>query len=273
MNQFEVPYNFRADFIPLLKQQKNLIPYIKFFYLPCFSNEEALCTRQDLYIFHNLFPKTWEDYIKHIKKLQEIAPVAILMQRGNISLNTIEKYYSIGVRKFILSDERLAQILKKQYNNIIIILTLTRCLSFEDFFSLDLTMYDEIVLPFNFCRQLQLIEQLPKKYNYSILVNSVCYYKCSQCQNHWFMKANSEEEFIEKTTKLLESYCHSPYFTHNNERIKIEPSDLKYFEPYVQTFKLVDRIDTSEEIINHLKEYVNNYNNPVIHSRDYYCLG
>lgn len=270
MNKFEVPYNFASDFIPMIKANPILIPHIKFFYLPCFSNEESFCTRQALYLFGSI-PNTWDKYIQHIIELQKIAPVALLMQNGG-TMEVVQKYYNNGVRIFILTDDKLAAEIKNHYQDVSTILSLTRILKQDDFYNLDLSMYDEIVLWFNYCRQLQLVKELPTKYNYSMLVNAVCYYKCAKCKEHWAINGNTFEEAEAKTTDLLSSYCHRPGGFHPDERICIEPADLTLFDPYVKTFKLVDRIDLSKDIIGALRNYTENYGVGESKGVDWYCL-
>ena len=109
-------------------------------------------------------------------------------------------------------------------------------------------MYDEIVLYFWFNRHLDFIKQLPSKYKYSILVNCYCYYACKYAKIHWYKYRGTDI-----------SYCNSTEDEYNNKNIYIKPSDLIYFDKYVNSFKLLDRIDDTESIMNALENYINNY--------------
>ena len=71
-----------------------------------------------------------------------------------------------------MNDDNLALMAKDKYADIRCILSITRILSLEDIQNNDYSMYDEIVLFFNFCRQVQLLKELPTKYKYVLTILS-----------------------------------------------------------------------------------------------------
>lgn len=249
MRKFEVPYNFDMELIDKLKEtdfRKN----ISCVYLPCFYLDGDN-SRKNL-IFEEKYPKDWEEYKKHLLKIKELSYPMVLFQEGT-SFNTIKKYYNLGVRKFCLTNDKLAKKIKSNYKDVEIILSITRCIKDGELQNSDLSMYDKIVLPFRYCRAIQLFKDLPKDKKYILLVNSHCLYNCNRCKAHWHLKADSLEEFLKKEKDLTDGYCCNVY---SEERAYIPPCDLKYFDEYVSEYKLVDRLEDTKIIM----EYFMNYN-------------
>lgn len=148
MRKFEVPYNFDMKLIDKLKEtdfRKN----ISCVYLPCFYLDGDN-SRKNL-IFEEKYPKDWEEYKKHLLKIKELSYPRVLFQEGT-SFNTIKKYYSLGVKKFCLTDDKLAKEIKSNYKDVELILSITRCIKDDELQNGDLSMYDKIVLPFRYCR-------------------------------------------------------------------------------------------------------------------------
>ena len=187
MRKFEVPYNFDLELINELKKS-DFRENISCVYLPCFYLDGGN-SRKNL-IFEEKYPKNWEEYKKHLLKIKEVSYPMILFQEGT-SFNTIKKYYSLGVRKFCLTDDRLAKEIKSNYADVEVILSITRCIKDSELQNSDLSMYDKIVLPFRYCRAIQLFEALPKDKKYILLVNSHCLYNCNRCKAHWHLKADN----------------------------------------------------------------------------------
>lgn len=249
MRKFEVPYNFDMELIDKLKEtdfRKN----ISCVYLPCFYLDGDN-SRKNL-VLEEKYPKTWEEYKKHLLKIKELSCPMILFQEGT-SFNVIKKYYNLGVRKFCLTDDKLAKEIKNNYKDVETILSITRCIKDDELQNSDLSMYDKIVLPFRYCRAIQLLKELPKNKKYILLVNSHCLYNCNRCKAHWHLNANNLDEYLKKEQDLTNGYCCNVY---SEERAYIPPYDLKYFDEYISEYKLVDRLEDTEVIM----EYFINYN-------------
>ena len=269
MKQFEVPYNFAPDFISTFSESPHL-DYIKFFYVPSFSSNNNTSTRADVR-FKFGYPQTFEEYTKHIFSLQRLAPVCILLQ-NNATYEDVFLYYALGIRYFILRDDVLAKTLKEKYPDIHLYLSIVRKITAEEIHTMDFSMYDEIVLFFWFNRHLDVIKQLPKKYKYCILVNGICYYKCDRCTEHWFLNADTLDEFINKELEIIK-FCDDKR-KDLQQTIAINPEDLSLFEPYVNSYKLVDRQAPTKTIITDFHRYLDKVLYPVDnrHTEDYYNL-
>lgn len=250
MKNFELPYNFSDDYFNKLSKCKKYFEYIKFIYLPAFSEESLQNTREIGFIsgYNNKKYTIWENYVNVLKEIQSYnLDICILMQR-NATLELIEKYINeFNVKYFIINDDNLAKTLKDKYkNNVKVILSITRKLTYEDILNTDLSMYDEIVLFFWFNRHLQYIKKLPKKYKYVVLANSNCAYNCKISDLHWWRK-----DF--KLFRLCGA--------NKDNLIYINPDDLVLFEKYVSSYKLLDRCQTSQNIMDSLVTYSIAYKN------------
>ena len=268
LRKFELPYNFDFELINKLSDKeggyKNYNQYlenISCIYLPCYW-EDSLNSRYNL-LLDGTIPKSWEEYKKHLINILNVSKVAILIQQG-CDIQVIDKYYLLGVRKFILTDNQLAEEMKLKYSDIELILSITKCVIDEELIDAQngsniLSVYDKIVLPFRYCRQIQLLENLSKtdgfnKYKYILMVNSHCLYNCNRCKAHWTLRADNIDKFREKEKSLTNGYCIGVY---SEERAYIQPYDLRYFDKYIGEYKLVDRLDSTDDILGNLEKYCN----------------
>lgn len=253
MIKFELPYNFNYDgkYFEYLEKYKDNFNRIKYIYLPIYNKDkERYNTREDFLYSHN-FPSSIEEYDKHIFKIKEYGiDICFLIQR-NASLDLIEnciKKYS--VYNFTINDDALAKELKNIYSNKIHLnLSITRKLTKEEINTLDLSMYDNIVLYFSYNRDLECIKNLPTKYKYTIICNCECLHDCKMNDEHWFGNNN------------VSSYCISKRYLNKELNMKksayILCEDLKFFSKYINTFKLQGRDNSSEKIFNDFDSYIN----------------
>lgn len=246
MRQFEIPYNFDKNLLQGLEERKE---FIKLIYMPCFYSDGDN-SRYDL-LLREIIPTEWNEYIEHLMLAQEIAPVGILLQE-NGDIETIEKYYNLGIKNFIIGNDNLAQAAKELDETINIILSVTA------YGEGNWDLYDEIVLPFNYCRQVQKIKELPRDKKYILIPNSHCLWNCKRHKAHWELKAKTIEEYHDEVMKIVDNHC-SNIFT--EERAFIKPEDLIYFDPCIDTYKLVDRLDSTEEILYNIDRYSKEYEN------------
>lgn len=264
--KFELPYNFDFELINKLSDKEGkygnynqYLDNVSCMYLPCYW-EDGLNSRHNL-LLDGTIPKSWEEYKKHLFALLKISKPAILIQQGT-DMEAIDTYYYFGVRKFILSDNELAGTIKDKYDDCELILSITKCVSDKELLDskkYGIDIYDKIVLPFRYCRQIQLLEALSEKQDfdknkYILMVNSHCLYNCNRCKKHWTLNDENLEEYRRKEKVLTDGYCLGIY---SEERAYIQPYDLRYFDKYIGEYKLVDRLDYTEEILSNLEKYCN----------------
>ena len=248
--KFEIPYNFDFKLIDELTPYKDFVDFI---YMPSYYADGGN-SRKDL-ILKQSVPDTWDEYLEHLSYIQAHFDVGILIQE-NCTIELIDKYYDLGVRIFVLNDSDLTIAAKQQYPDIRCILSITSILSANDIKNNDYSMYDEIVLFFNFCRQIQLLKELPANYKYVLIINSHCIYNCNRASEHWKLNANTIEEYISKVDPLIYNYCGNTY---REDRAFILPQDLVYFNDYITNYKLVDRLMPTEDIIYEIDRYTKEY--------------
>lgn len=205
-------------------------------------------------MLENKLPKTWKEYKQHIFNIMKIAKPSVLFQQ-KVTIKILEKYYRIGIRIFQLTDDSTAKKFKEKYPDAEIVLSIVKNLTDEELKNNNFDMYDKIVLPFRYCRQLQLFKELPAQNKYIIIVNSHCLYNCNRCKVHWGLTADSLDFYEKKEKELTTGYCQQVY---SEKRAFILPVDLQYFDSFVSVYKLVDRLDNTEDIL----DYLNRYSNP-----------
>ena len=250
--KFEVPYNFDISLIDRLIPYKDFIDFI---YMPSYY-EDGENSRKDI-ILRGEVASSWEEYVSHVDKIKENFNIGVLIQNQS-TIELIDKYYSLGIRIFVLNDNELVIKAKEKYSDIRCILSITSVISSDDINNNDYSMYDEIVLFFNFCRQLHLLKELPTKYKYVIIVNSHCVFNCDRASAHWNLNADTNEEYGEKVIKIIRGYCSEVY---REDRAYIQPNDLVYFNDYISNYKLVDRLMSTEDIVYEIDKYTKTYEN------------
>lgn len=254
MIQFEIPYNLDPEYADKLRQRPALIPYIDSIYAAAWK-DDCDNTRFDI-TYRDSYPKTYDEYTERIKSLLSLSiPVAILAQRG-AKITMIRKYRSLGIHHFILNDDKLAARIKQEYPEVRLTLSVTRALTLSEIESGDFTMYDRIILFHRFTRHLDEMTRLPERYRYTMIANSACYHDCKWHDEHWFLKSDDPDEYSKNTDNIC-AVCSSLLSKGKQQSSYIEPEDLGYFDPYVTCYKLVDRYDDTDTILNNLYSYAN----------------
>ena len=250
MRKFEIPYNYDMQLIDRLAEKINVYKsQLEYVYLPCWE-DDGLNTRMEYDQYKNFHPKNRSDYEKHIKKFRDLGiGLNILFQRisdEDVSIDTIKYYEDMGVHSFTTNSDNLACKIKAHNDKITTVASVTKLLSFEDYFQIDLSMYDYSVLQFPFERGLEALKLLPKNLKYMIIVNNFgCVYNCKQCLEHW-RTGIARCDSIRKTADGKEYKC------------GIYPKELIYFDEYIQCYKIAGReLDT-----NALMSYVDYYLDP-----------
>jgi len=268
MKKFEVPYNLDPDYPAKLRLRQNLIPYIECIYAAAWK-DDCDNTRFDI-TYRDNYPKTYEEYVDRLKGLLALGiPVCILAQKG-ATITMIKRYRTLGVHQFILNDDKLAAKVKASFPELKLTLSITRALTLDELISGDFSMYDRIVLFHWFARHLDALERLPTNYQYTMICNSACYYDCKWHAAHWFLKADNPELYGKESDRICAN-CTALLAKGKQQSSYIEPEDLRYFDPYVSCYKLVDRYDDTDTIFNRLYSY-SNRSGTGGKPRDYYNL-
>lgn len=227
--------------------------YIKFIYIPAWKDDDVINTRSYLWETDPWMPQTWGEYVQRIKIIQSFdIPVSILFQNGG-TYKTFQKYYDLGIRYFTMGNDDLAKEIKKTHTDVYLVSTLTKGLTIDNIENTDYSMYDEIVLWFWFNRHLDQIKELPKKYKYCIQLNATCYYDCKWFNFHWY-RFNKEDRLKGSASDVLP--CLQYRIGKTREQIIIFPEDVSYFEPYLNSYKLIDRESGTDEIMHFFLSYV-----------------
>ncbi len=265
--RFEVPYNFADDYIETMKPylENICIVMVQALNADCTNSREEMLKKRNAYV-----PTTWEDYASHIHRLTVAGfPVGILFQEDKVfEAEVIERYVDLGICAVITISDSLAQYIKLHHPHITTICSITKTLTFRDYFEKDLSMYDESVLDFPFERGLSAIQALPKTMEYNIIVNNgTCRYDCPYKKLHWF----DFEKFVE--SHAGEGFCKLPEYNFMSKQCEpfmiFYQQDLRYFDPYIHSFKLQGREYTTQEIVaNFLYFLKDDY--PLIHTRAYF---
>lgn len=268
MIKFEVPFNFYKDFVEKVSERRDLFDYIDCFYVAAWK-EDCDNTRQGL-TFANDYPATYEEYVERIQELQTLGIRICILAQKNASLEMIERYIALGIDAFTINDDVLAKAIKEKYSDVRLTLSVTRALSLQALINGDFSMYDRIVLFHWFARHLNAMERLPKKYQYVMICNSKCHYDCKWHDAHWFIKANSLCEYSDREQEVCKT-CYSIMGNDARKTSIIEPENLDLFDPYVSAYKLTDRGDFTEHIIDNLNAYATRTRG-CIKDREYYNI-
>ena len=222
MRKFEIPFRVDTIYPEFIRLYKPFINQIECIYFASYK-DDGINTRK---LLENDFryPSSFDEYVSTINEVKKYFNLQVLIQK-KCTEELIEKYYNLGIKRFVINDDNLAKKIKEKYNDILLTLSITRRLKFEEIISNDFSMYDFIVLDFWFCRRLDYIKQLPKKYKYVIIPNNVCSCEYNKyCYIHWFDELNFQ--YCPKDGKTL---------------ARIYPNDLKYFDDFIHHFKFQGR--------------------------------
>ena len=259
-NNFEVPWNGDEKLIDQIAME-NFQDRIKFMYLPA-APEDSISTRCKGLGEEQAFEdrKEVENVVKKLKD-NNIQPAILFQRKTN---EDVIPYYveELGVKHFIVGEDKTAFTLREKYgNDVYLTASITKCLLPEDyeFYSKERAdLYDIFILMFIFNRNLDAIKKLPTNLKYGIMPNSYCLYNCRWYMKHWFVR--NEEDWSKSKNCRFERPAAGP-----NQMTYIAPEDIWQFDPYIDTYKLVDRTFDTQTIMYHLYNYINkdlNYHPP-----------
>lgn len=273
MIKFELPYNFDPAYVSYFQEadHSQYLPWAEFIYLPAWK-DDCQNTRLDI-TFRGTYPKSWEEYKERIRSLQSLGvPLCILMQK-NATMELVEKYMGLGIEHFLLNDDALALRIREELPKVWVGLSVTRALTIDQIKDEknDFGMYDTIVLFYWFNRHLNRLKELPDRYNYTIMCNNDCYWDCKWHDAHWFATASTLEGYKEKVQKACEE-C-GKHHMELRDSATILPEDLRYFDRFAYSYKLVDRLWSTDMIGNALAQYATrSYGQGPKHTADFYNI-
>ena len=182
----------------------------------------------------------------------------LLLQQNNFQLSAIEltKYINdFKITKFCVGSIEQAKILKDINKDFEIIGSITMKVMPEELNNnIDLykNYFDGFVLWFPYNRNIHLIQQLPKDFDYILLVNCYCSIYC-QGTFHWLAQTQEEEN----ASALI---CPNRNGIDLKDSIIIPPQHLYLFDEYISYYKLQGRETTTPNIINDVVSYNKSYN-------------
>ena len=237
---FEVPYNFDKELLTRLEPYKN---NIKFLFLSAFY-EDWGHTRENTFL-DNKIPKTREEYSEHIKSIFNAGyEIGLLVQElTEIDETKFDYYIDLGITIFIVTNDNNAQILKNKGAKCLIA-SITKALAPAEVNEVN-DIYDLIVLPFEFTRNIQLFKTIKesKKDKLILLVNSNCAYDCAVRKQHWH------------ENKGYSFQC--PYMNNQEKMSYVPGNDLHFFDPFISHYKLQGREWDTDYIVKNVESYVN----------------
>ena len=242
--RLKVPYNFDLELIDRVKELKDKHPDIEyFFYLPCDPKDCYTTKRKP-----GLIVPSDDEYLKHISYLnKKDFDFEVLFQQPGLILSdeVLKKYIDLDAKRFTFYEDQNAIRIKELVPSAYTAASITKVFRPEEIKNRNLSMYDEICLFFWYNRNLDVIEQLPKKFEYSIIPNTGCKVNCSMHLIHWF---NSK--------LLFDSISKSCIYTDESLSSCVSLEDyINWFSKYISILKLVDRSSPSDEIIDSLVYY------------------
>lgn len=256
MKKFEIPFNFDIELLDFLDNNidKN---WIEFLFLSPFKEDSINARSHVENVTVNGWtykvPETRNEYTKIIEEIQKrgYRPAVLLQETRYFPMDKLDYYFKLGIRDFVVNNDQVALNIKNKDSSYNVVASITKTLSANDIAQNDYSMYDRIVLHFPFNRALDRLKELPQKYNYTILANSYCSYKCTVAKNHWY---STPEE-----AKKINCVKHDD----KNSLVYIPPEYLYLFEPYVASFKLQGREYPSYKLANEIYYYYNRLHNPM----------
>lgn len=273
--KFEIPYNFDKKLIDCLQILDNTGEHYHSIYIPPYYKDYDSAKKN---YYHpknkintiNLQNISRQDYEKHIKYINDHFPnkIMLLLQQTTFVLNEyfIKYYLNLGFSKFCVGSIQQAKIIKKLLPSAEITGSITMKLSFNDICNNNMLekYLDNIVLWFPYNRDIQLIEKLPKKYKYILLINCGCSIHCDGT-SHWFANQDYEQQIYKN--------CPKEQLQHKwNDIIKIRPMDLEMFSPYISYFKFQGREYETSEILKDICVYCEDYKKypGIIKTKEFY---
>lgn len=255
-HKFEIPYNADDNLIRRIGEHPVLKAYTKFIYLPCDPSHGMVNDPVDRPC--NFGIERTKEIIALIQSYG-MEP-GILIQR-NDNLEGMKFYVDLGVKYFTIGDDRLADKARDKWgNDVYLTSSVTHVRAYEDFFDLKPDLYNVIILHFWFNKHLEFIKYLPPQHHYGLIVNDMCWYNCPQSLTHWFPEIHLDAIGLEKLERGIKTCIKKRWtkddLTNFDNVSYIFPVDLHYFENYISSYKVVDRMSPTNAILENYISYI-----------------
>lgn len=245
MKKFNIPYNFDFNLLSGLNILNIEEESIYCIYMPPEESDYKTIQKNDVLPYGT-------EYLEHINIINSQFPnkIQLLLQQPNklISKKKLEKYINLNISKFCVGSIEQAKIIKEILpkaditGSIVMHITKEKLEQDKEDY---LKYFNNFVLDFSYNRDIDKIYNLPKDFNYTLIINSCCNSKC-QGDFHWFY--NGSENF-ECPYKDKISW---------SETSIIKPSDLPLFDPYINNYEIEGRGFPTFSILANLLLYGNN---------------
>lgn len=250
--KFEIPYNFDWNYMDILKGCNLIDDTIEYIYVAPFVEDYTTIIRCDPYEAKNL---TRDQYVKHILKIRQYfdGKMQLLLQnkKNIMPVEKLKWYINLGFSAFCCGNPEQAKIIKEYDPNLTVIGSIVLHVKRNDLCHNEYyrKYFDKFVLDFSFGKEIEEIKKLPTTKKYMILCNSYCNTRCDG-DHHWNIKDEYEQ--------IL---CPGRLWETNNfkESVLIRPMDLKYFDPYIEVYKLQDRSWPTDQIVRDIILYTTDY--------------
>ena len=255
-HSFEIPYNGDPELIKEIASNDKYKDATKFIYLPCAEIHGETTTISYRATKGQTIASNALDAIRLIQDAG-FEP-CVLMQRGG-SIKAIDFYYFFGVKCFTLGNDVLAREVREKYKDeVYLTASITKMLSHEDLMKAPTDIYDIWILPYIYSRSISKLKELPLSNKYGLMTNTGCLLNCPSLEEHWFPRKGQKPIINCGDLRYYEGEEKDKY---GRLRMKIvgyvPPQDLWLFDPYIETYKLIDRASTTSNILAALDEYVN----------------
>lgn len=242
MKKFNIPYNFDPKLLAGLNilgiKQSN----ISCIYLPPDEIDYITIKKNDTI-------PSGKDYLEHLNMINNQFPnkaQLLLQQTNNLIDNVIlKKYIDLNITKFCVGSLQQAKEIKDILPEAEITGSITMHINKEQLEENKqeyLKYFDYFVLDFTYNRDIDKIYNLPKDFKYILIVNTTCYSNCPS-DFHWFTNdyQNFNCPYTDKKTWTKTSI--------------INPLDLPLFDPYISSYKIVERGFPTRAILTNILLY------------------
>lgn len=262
---FEIPYNFDKKLVDFLNIYNNFD--IHCIFLPPWGEDYPYSAKYGIiqsgkeYNYIN-FPDTRQEYEEHLKYINIFFPkkIMLLLQSNSHILleDKIQYYISLGISKFCVGSIEQAEIIHNIIPEAEIMGSISMKIEPEllnNHLELYKQLFDSFVLWFPFNRDFKRLQNLPKDFKYSLLINCSCSIFCDGT-HHWFI---SKEDASIGNFNCPHKIDPDFYMQYKNI-IRIRPDHLYLFDNYISYFKLQGRLLQTNQIIQDIVVFTTDLN-------------
>lgn len=241
---FEIPWNGDAELITKIYES----PYrdhVKFVYLPCVDTHGVNTRRTSRPMVSTELFEAVVDLIRACG----FEPSVLIQRRFNTKY--LSYYYDLGIHYFTVGEDSIAKEIRGHLgNDVYLTASITKDLMSEDYQMYAEKfpdLYDIFILRYGFSRDIESLMDLPKNLKYGLIPNTTCLWNCPVYRTHWFPWEGDLQKFNDFNCKD---------FRDDPSRLAIIYStDLWLFDPYITSYKLIDRTDKTDIIFQNLVSY------------------